>query len=708
MRIQKRSAKSFRNQGAGVRALSAVLMASGGCDGASTSTACVGACAAGQQRRQRQRGLETGANEKSSAGTDRVGESHHGEAFGLPLDAQSLSLWLATEHRRVLSVMLLSSLDGSAPDATRSAAKAIVRSETLEQARTLTIDRWGNRAQAPSAETLQLCIGLLRTLTELADSGDVLGGGGAGGTGSAGGGGSTRGGDGGGAGGGAGGGMPQAGFVPLPSGFLPGGFVPGASYREGGAAVGAVPGALMRPSTEAEYARQLLHSSTVVKDALAAGELPERLVALLHAPLEGPLRLQRLQLDLRSQALAAVRSLLQGPTAPPARPLLLLRALRPALVRRALFQHLIVEGLPRSSVSASSSSTSFGSSGDTYAEQLAMTLAALTTAVSELAETAPAAAALAAAKAARPTPNVAAAVEEAMSAAASAAEHAAEVIMQVNTELAEQVTAEGALTSTATSSASSPASSSSDRNGGGGGVLHWILLVLLALLTTIPAFLVWEESGRTLPHDEVILIGMICLQIAFIVHGATLRTCMRPAHVSEAEGLSMMDVMMRRVVSVPLPVACATSADGAHAAQRLWFILPPEAEWLLASPVGAAALLRFVGRAGVPRVGHGIILGTPGRHPGRTPPTAALSLPIGSAGGGSAGGGGTRGGAGRARGNGWLCCPRRVPRSHSTEVLRRLLHLRGGAVGGRAWRLVHGVAGRPSPGVRLHPRGLPL
>ena len=149
-------------------------MASGGCDGASTSTACVGACAAGQQRRQRQRGLETGANEKSSAGTDRVGESHHGEAFGLPLDAQSLSLWLATEHRRVLSVMLLSSLDGSAPDATRSAAKAIVRSETLEQARTLTIDRWGNRAQAPSAETLQLCIGLLRTLTELADSGDVL------------------------------------------------------------------------------------------------------------------------------------------------------------------------------------------------------------------------------------------------------------------------------------------------------------------------------------------------------------------------------------------------------------------------------------------------------------------------------------------------------------------------------------------------------
>ena len=140
----------------------------------------------------------------------------------------------------------------------------------------------------------------------------------------------------------------------------------------------------------------------------------------------------------------------------------------------------------------------------------------------------------------------------------------------------------------------------------------------------------------------------------------------------------MMDAMMRRVVSVPLPVACATSADGAHAAQRLWFILPPEAEWLLASPVGAAALLRFVGRAGVPRMGHGIVLGTPGRHPGRTlhPPTAALSLPIGSAaGGGSAGGGGTRGGAGRARGNGSAALDRRrVPRSHSTEVLRRLLH----------------------------------
>jgi hypothetical protein len=606
-----------------------------GCHGASTSTACVGACAAvqerqerqqRQQRQQRQRGLETGANEKSSACTDCVGESHDSEAVGLPLDAQSLSLWLATEHRRVLSAMLLSSLDGSAPDATRSAAKAIVRSETLEQARTLTIDRWGNRAQAPSAETLQLCIGLLRTLTELADSGDVLGGGGAGGTGSEGGGGTTRGGDGGDAGGGAGGGadggacggMPQAGFVPLPSGFLPGGFVPGASYREGGAAVGAVPGALMRPSTEAEYARQLLHSSTVVKDALAAGELPERLVALLHAPLEGPLRLQRLQLDLRSQALAAVRSLLQGPTAPPARPLMLLRALRPALVRRALFQHLMVEGLPRSRASSSSSSTSFGSSGDAYAEQLAMTLAALTTAVAELAEAAPAAAALAAAKAARPEPEVAAAVEAAMSASASAAEQAAEVAMQVNTELAEQAAAEAALSPAAKSPASSPATSSSDRNGGGGGVLHWILFALLALLTTIPAFVVWEESGRTLPHDEVILIGMICLQIAFIVHGATLRTCVRPSHVAEAEGTSMMDAMMRRVVSVPLPVACATSADGAHAAQRLWFILPPEAEWLLASPVGAAALLRFVGRAGVPRMGHGIVLGTPGRHPGRT------------------------------------------------------------------------------------------
>ena len=139
-----------------------------GCHGASTSTACVGACAAvqeRQQRQQRQRGLETGANEKSSAGKDCVGELHDSEAVGLPLDAQSLSLWLATEHRRVLSAMLLSSLDGSAPDATRSAAKAIVRSETLEQARTLTIDRWGNRAQAPSAETLQLCIGLLRTLS---------------------------------------------------------------------------------------------------------------------------------------------------------------------------------------------------------------------------------------------------------------------------------------------------------------------------------------------------------------------------------------------------------------------------------------------------------------------------------------------------------------------------------------------------------------
>ena len=69
------------------------------------------------------------------------------------------------------------------------------------------------------------------------------------------------------------------------------------------------------------------------------------------------------------------------------------------------------------------------------------------------------------------------------------------------------------------------------------GLLHWILLVLLALLTTIPAFVVWEESGRTLPHDEVILIGMVCLQIAFVVHGATLRTCMRLARVSDADEL---------------------------------------------------------------------------------------------------------------------------------------------------------------------------
>jgi len=52
----------------------------------------------------------------------------------------------------------------------------------------------------------------------------------------------------------------------------------------------------------------------------------------------------------------------------------------------------------------------------------------------------------------------------------------------------------------------------------------------------------------------------------------------------------------------------------------------PEAEWLLASPVGAAALLRFVGRAGVPRMGHGIVLGTPGRHPGRTLYTQSSAL----------------------------------------------------------------------------------
>ena len=74
------------------------------------------------------------------------------------------------------------------------------------------------------------------------------------------------------------------------------------------------------------------------------------------------------------------------------------------------------------------------------------------------------------------------------------------------------------------------------------GLLHWILLVLLALLTTIPAFVVWEESGRTLPHDEVILIGMVCLQIAFIVHGATLRTCMRLAHVSDADEMPPLQV----------------------------------------------------------------------------------------------------------------------------------------------------------------------
>ena len=64
---------------------------------------------------------------------------------------------------------------------------------------------------------------------------------------------------------------------------------------------------------------------------------------LLSAPLVGSLRLQRLQLELRSHAIAAVRALLHGAAPPPSRPLLVLRALRPALVRRALWAYLSAE-----------------------------------------------------------------------------------------------------------------------------------------------------------------------------------------------------------------------------------------------------------------------------------------------------------------------------------------------------------------------------
>ena len=57
-------------------------------------------------------------------------------------------------------------------------------------------------------------------------------------------------------------------------------------------------------------------------------------------------------------------------------------------------------------------------------------------------------------------------------------------------------------------------------------LLRWVLIVLLGLLTIGPPFVGWEVSGRTMPHDELVLIGMSCLTLACAVHDAALRACL--------------------------------------------------------------------------------------------------------------------------------------------------------------------------------------
>ena len=373
------------------------------------------------------------------------------EAVVLTVDAVSLSRWLAVEHRRIINVMLLSSVCGASIGTTTEAAKAVVAAEAAA-VETCVESHFGSNASgraggAPgvppcSADSIQLCISLLQTLKELADSGDVLG---------------------------------------------------GASTGE--------PVAPPSGTVDPVHSRHMVASAAAVKAALAGGELAERVAALVGSELVGSTRLRRLQLDLRTHALAVLRSLLEGPTPPISLPFMLLRTLRPAALRRALHAHLV------------ESRSALGSSGRAYDEELAMLLVALMNAATEAFEGAKCAAAAAAAVADARQP-AGTTSGDAGSCAQAAATKAAQAVALMEAELQEQYAAEQAFA---------------------GRPSAW-------------------PFGR----------------------GAA-----KP---------SAVDALLRQVWAVPLPLPFASTA---HGAQRLWFVMPPEARCALSSPAVAAAVLRL-------------------------------------------------------------------------------------------------------------------
>ena len=57
-------------------------------------------------------------------------------------------------------------------------------------------------------------------------------------------------------------------------------------------------------------------------------------------------------------------------------------------------------------------------------------------------------------------------------------------------------------------------------------------MILLALLTVAAPFVGWEASGRTMPHDEIVLIGLSCLTFACAVHDAALEACLKATRFS--------------------------------------------------------------------------------------------------------------------------------------------------------------------------------
>ena len=266
-------------------------------------------------------------------------------------DVHAFAQWLAAEHRRVLNVLLLSNA-GEAPRSTiAAAAQAYVAAEATEAAldteiagaaartpaKSVTIAHAPSSVGPVSADGLQLCLQLLRTLAELARSGDLLSK-------------PSGGGDGGGGGGADLARQPSRASLSAADGF--------------GAAGG---GALLMQHLAASDA-----ACALIKDALVGGELPNRTAQMFRAPLAGSARLRKLQLEVRAAAAACLRAVLEGPPPPVRRVVRLCRAVRPSAVRRALTAHL-----------ESEAHAPMGREGAIYSEQLALLLAATLTVLAD-------------------------------------------------------------------------------------------------------------------------------------------------------------------------------------------------------------------------------------------------------------------------------------------------------------------------------------
>ena len=256
------------------------------------------------------------------------------DADGQPVDVNELASWLAAEHRRALNVVLLSAAAEAPHAMTAAVASEIVASDskvgrTVAAAGPLPVNEDG----------IRLCLSLLRMLRSLALSADLLG-----------------------------------------DDSSQGDFTSIDPHRKGNVSA-PEPADQLRQRWQVQQVRQQSAAAAdaaaaLVKDALVAGELPERCRRLLHASFSpGSSRLLRLQLELRAAAAATLRTTVEGAPPPPTRVALLWRFVRPLPVRRLLTEYV---RRPEQEQAAN------GREGAAYAEQLAMLHNALSTVAEEV------------------------------------------------------------------------------------------------------------------------------------------------------------------------------------------------------------------------------------------------------------------------------------------------------------------------------------